>query len=169
MQCGGKFQQNNFFINWSYSLQNTHSFLKELYLKWLEIGERVGHMAVEGELELWHGGLRALREFRVMTRSFASDESHQNVNRGLCERWISSKCKYGTFSDQVHLWIRNQGECASIFINPKTWVYKSSIKYLLSTYINNDTSIYYSIRYTWWTCTKCIGFIESNLSSMQYV
>ena len=26
--------------------------VKEIYLRWLELGERVGHMAVEGELSL---------------------------------------------------------------------------------------------------------------------
>ena len=30
---------------------NFHT-MKEIYLKWLELGERVGHMAVEGELSL---------------------------------------------------------------------------------------------------------------------
>lgn len=41
--------------------------MKEIYLRWLELGERVGHMAVEGELSLWPG-------------TPANSESHQNVN-----------------------------------------------------------------------------------------
>ena len=39
--------------------------VKEIYLRWLELGERVGHMAVEGELSLW-------------PRAPAASESHQN-------------------------------------------------------------------------------------------